>query len=151
MAEQRQVLLDIQVRDRDAQKRLGEVNASLKQNSESLKRLNRQYKDGEIDVEAYGDATAAVKLESAELRTEQRSLTRQITNTTKATKAAEGSNEQLRAQLSLLTKEYNSLSKEQRENTERGKELQIQTRSISDELKANEKAVGDNRRNVGRS
>lgn len=149
MAERREVILDIQVRGRDAQKRLGEVTTALKKNSESLKELNRQYKSGEIEAEAYGDATAAVKLESAELRKEQSSLTRQITNTTKATKAAEGSNEQLRAQLSLLTKEYNSLSKEQRENSERGKELQIQTRAISDELKENEKAVGDNRRNVG--
>lgn len=149
MAERREVLLDIQVRGRDAQKRLGEVTTALKKNSESLKELNRQYKAGEIGAEAYGDATAAVKLESAELRKEQSSLTRQITNTTKATKAAEGSNEQLRAQLSLLTKEYNSLSKEQRENTERGKELQIQTRAISDELKENERVVGDNRRNVG--
>ena len=46
MAERREVLLDIQVRGRDAQKRLGEVTTALKKNSESLKELNRQYKAG---------------------------------------------------------------------------------------------------------
>jgi chromosome segregation ATPase len=63
--------------------------------------------------------------------------------------AATGSNEQLRARLSLLTKEYNGLSKEQRENSASGKQMQATIKTLSDKLKENEKAVGDNRRNVG--
>lgn len=149
MAEKRQVILDIQVRGKDAQKELEGVQKRLKENSESQKLLNKQLKDGKISLEAYGQATTAVKLDSAALRKEQSSLTRQILNTNKATDAAEDSNDQLRAQLSLLTAEYNSLSKAEREGTERGNELRIQTRKLSDEIKDNEKVVGDNRRNVG--
>lgn len=65
------------------------------------------------------------------------------------TKAAIDSNEELRAQLSLLTAQYNKLSKEERETTEAGIKMGKTIKVISDELKANEKAIGDNRRNVG--
>jgi hypothetical protein len=72
-----------------------------------------------------------------------------IDDVTRSNKANAGSNEQLRAQLSVLTYQYNNLSKEERENTTRGKEMQQQVASLTDTLKANESAVGDNRRNVG--
>jgi hypothetical protein len=62
--------------------------------------------------------------------------------------SAAGSNNQLRAQLLLLTNQYNALSKAERDGTTTGTALTTQIRSISDELKRNESAVGDNRRNV---
>jgi hypothetical protein len=65
------------------------------------------------------------------------------------TNAAIDSNEELRAQLSLLTAQYNKLSKEERETTEAGIKMGKTIKGISDELKENEKAIGDNRRNVG--
>lgn len=57
--------------------------------------------------------------------------------------------ERLKAQLSILTAQYNKLTTEEQQNTKEGQALQKTIRSISDELKANEKAIGDNRRNVG--
>jgi len=60
-----------------------------------------------------------------------------------------GSNEQLRAQLKILTSEYDKMSQEERENTDVGRELAAETLNITNKLKENEKAVGDNRRNVG--
>lgn len=57
--------------------------------------------------------------------------------------------EQLKAQLSILTAQYNKLTTEEQKNTKEGQALQKQVLQITEELKANEKAVGDNRRNVG--
>lgn len=85
----------------------------------------------------------------AALKTELRDTNKTIDNVTKATKSQIGSNNQLKAQLSVLTMEYNRLSKEERDNTAAGKSLQANINNITSTLKANEKAVGDNRRNVG--
>lgn len=93
---------------------------------------------GQKQTQEYANNTAALK----KLTQEQKAYNN-------IAKSATGSNNQLRAQLVLLTNQYNALSKSERENTTAGKALQAQTRAISDELKANEKAVGDNRRNVG--
>lgn len=57
--------------------------------------------------------------------------------------------EKLKAQLSVLTAQYNKLTTEEQKNTDEGKRLQKQILDITEELKANEKAVGNNRRNVG--
>jgi len=98
------------------------------------------------------ELTAEYVKRDAELKAlnkEQRKNINVLTQANKVTKAAEGSNEKLRAQLSILTSQYNALSKEERTNTEQGQRLGKQVRQLSDELKSNEKAVGDNRRNVG--
>jgi hypothetical protein len=84
-----------------------------------------------------------------ELKKELRENNSVIDKNRQAVKSAKGSNDQLRATLSVLTRQYNLLSKEERENTKAGQDLGKQIRSISDELKENESAVGDNRRNVG--
>lgn len=57
--------------------------------------------------------------------------------------------EQLKAQLSILTAQYNKLTTAEQQNTKEGQALQKQILGITEELKANEKAVGNNRRNVG--
>ena len=61
----------------------------------------------------------------------------------------EDSVDALRAQLAKNTKELNAMSAATRNNTEEGKALVTETKEISDRLKEMEKAVGDNRRNVG--
>lgn len=57
--------------------------------------------------------------------------------------------EKLKAQLSIVTAQFNKLTTEEQNNTKQGKRLQKQVLDITNELKANEKAVGNNRRNVG--
>jgi hypothetical protein len=89
---------------------------------------------------------------AALLRNQKKELSdvnRQIDNSVKAFDAANGSINQQRANLSLLTQQYNNLSKAERENENVGGKLQAQMKSLSDELKRNESAVGDNRRSVG--
>ncbi|MCA8830285.1 coiled-coil domain-containing protein [Hymenobacter pini] len=113
------------------------------------KKLAAEYKAGTVTQADY--ATQAQQL-SEQLRTqtrEQQQASKQLENLGRASGDAEGSINQLRADLALTTASYNALSREERDNTEAGKALQARTRAISDELKGLESAVGDNRRNVG--
>lgn len=57
--------------------------------------------------------------------------------------------ERLKAELSLLTVQYNNLTTEEQRNTVAGQKMGSQIRALSNELKANESAVGNNARNVG--
>ena len=55
----------------------------------------------------------------------------------------------LRAQLSKNTKELNAMSAAQRLNSAEGQKLVAETKALTDRIGSMEKAVGDNRRNVG--
>lgn len=68
---------------------------------------------------------------------------------TLAQNTAAGSIDEMRAQLSLVTRQYNSLSAEQRANTDVGGRLLAQQKSLSDSLKELESAGGNNSRSVG--
>ncbi len=60
-----------------------------------------------------------------------------------------GQIEKLRAQLSLTTLQWKKLSKEELENTKKGKELVKTKLRLTNQLKRLEKQTGDTRRNVG--
>ena len=60
-----------------------------------------------------------------------------------------GEIEKLRAKLSLTTLEWKKLSKEELNNTKKGKQLIKTKKQLTDQLKKLEKQTGDNRRNVG--
>ena len=92
---------------------------------------------------------ASQKDELSKVNAERRSAVKEVQNYTNAQDAELGSNERMKAQLKILTDQYNSLSQEQRENTEEGQEMGKNIKDLTDKLKANESAVGDNRRNVG--
>jgi len=83
------------------------------------------------------------------LNNELRQNNKTIQDVTRANQAQSGSNEQLRAQLSILTSQYNKLSAEERTSSSAGIEMGKQVASLTETLKANESQVGDNRRNVG--
>ena len=120
--------------------------ADLGKDIDNLKAKQKELEltTGKNTVE-YQRVTAQLKLTQAE----QRKLTDLQKAAITVEKAQEGSNQKLRSQLTLLTDQYNKLSKEQRENTTAGKELGDSIAGITAELKLNEGAVGDTRRNVG--
>ena len=60
-----------------------------------------------------------------------------------------GQIEKLRAKLSLTTLQWKKLSKEELNNTKKGKDLINTKRKLTDQLKKLEKQTGDTRRNVG--
>jgi hypothetical protein len=134
-------LLDIQIpvdQIRAAEKAIGEARVELEALKEAQKGLDK-------GSEAYTKNAIKVKELNAEIRTNERVV---IANT-KAQKANEGSVEQLRSQLSLVSKQWADLSKDERENSEVGKKLSKSKLQLTEELKRLEKQTGDTRRNVG--
>lgn len=125
-----------------SKKRAVELSNSIAKLRGELKANTRETDDMN---EAYIEQTAQLKALDKEYKQNIEVLKQ--ANTITAT--SEGSNAKLRAQLSLLTNQYNGLSKSERENSDVGQRLKTTIRSISDELKVNEGAIGDNRRNVG--
>lgn len=91
------------------------------------------------------ETTAAIKALTQERSRDLRVVQQANTLASETVKGQE----RLKAELSLLTVQYNKLTTEEQRNTKTGKALTAQIRAISDELKANEKAVGNNTRNVG--
>lgn len=83
------------------------------------------------------------------LSNELRQTNKTIQDVTKANTAQAGSNDQLRAQLSVLTAQYNSLSAAERDSTNEGIQMGIHVATLTATLKKNESAVGDDRRSVG--
>ncbi|MDF3076131.1 MAG: hypothetical protein K0S09_20 [Sphingobacteriaceae bacterium] len=129
------VIIDVNINAEDAAKKAKELANSIK-----------AIKDEQKALKASGDENSASYVQNAQML---RTLQAEQKSYLQLSQSEIGSNNQLRAQLALVTQQYNSLSKEERDNTLQGKAFQTQIRAISDELKVNEKAVGDNRRNVG--
>lgn len=158
MAEKK-VIIDLDIKTEDiaaanvamkkAREETIEYNRQLNQLKEQQKQLNDSYKKGAIDADTYAKQQTKIKSEITGVNKNLREANKSIQQNKTVVDAANGSNDQLRARLALLTKQYNALSKEERENSKTGQQLQATIKGISDKLKANEKAVGDNRRNVG--
>ncbi|TGE07707.1 coiled-coil domain-containing protein [Hymenobacter fodinae] len=130
-------------------KKQAELATAIAATRTEQKLLVQDFKTGTKSEEEYGVAAQALSERLRAQTKEQAAATKQLESLTKVGNEAEGSINQLRAELALTTASYNALSKEERENSEAGKALQLRTRAISDELKELESAVGDNRRNVG--
>lgn len=176
MAEQ--VVIDIKLENLDkAQKGLDELTRKQIEQQDAIKATREEIKNYEKEIRELNKAqeegkeltdtetqllevyntnlqTAKEKLVEqkdslSDVNKERRNAQKEIDLINTAMTAEIGSNEQLRAQLKLLTTEYDQLSQEQRENTEEGQNLTEQIKGLSDKLKENEGAIGDNRRNVG--
>lgn len=132
------------------------LQSALKDEKKQLDEAGKAFKSGSLSQDEYkkvvSDSTKA-----------QVELTKRLTDTNKSIsdnnsaikvnttllKSQEDSVDALRAQLAKNTKELNAMSAATRNNTDEGKALVTETKEISDRLKEMEKAVGDNRRNVG--
>jgi hypothetical protein len=129
---------------------------ALKDEKKQLDEAGKAFKSGSLSQDEY-------KKVVSEATKTQVELTKQLTDTNKSIsdnnsaikvsttllKSQEDSVDALRAQLAKNTKELNAMSAATRNNTDEGKALVTETKEISDKLKEMEKAVGDNRRNVG--
>jgi hypothetical protein len=104
--------------------------------------LNASIQNSKIQLAGQND-------ELSKVNTARRVAVKEVETYNAVLDAEIGSNEQLKAQLKLLTTQYNGLSKEQRENSAEGQQMTTDIEALTEKLKSNEKAVGDNRRNVG--
>lgn len=133
-----------------------QLMAALKDEKKQLDEAGKAYKAGTIGQDEYkkavGDATRAqveLKKQLLDVNTSISDNNREIKTNTTLLNSQEDSVDALRAQLAKNTKELNAMSAATRNNTDEGQKLVAETKEISDRLKDMEKAVGDNRRNVG--
>jgi hypothetical protein len=148
----KEVLLRVKLDPSDLEKQGDVLQKSLNKLKEETKKLNKELNDKNTGVERrkeIEDQLLELGRKTKEYSKQISANNKEIEFQIKLNNAQEGSNEQLRLQLSALTKTYNGLSKEARENSAEGQALQKTIKGISDTLKENESAVGDNRRNVG--
>lgn len=133
-----------------------DLQAAYASEKKELDALNQNYADGLVQQDKY-DATVK-KLNKSLIETQKAILDNAEANKNnnaeiKSTKTLldneATSVNALRAQLAQNTTELNKMSEAQRTTSKEGRDLTEQTKALSDKLKEMEKAVGDNRRNVG--
>ena len=110
----------------------------------SMSEAERKSVSGENAVKQYANLKAQLKVAADEMR----SFAKEQENVIKMQQASDGSLTQLRRQLSLLTAQYDNLSRDLR-NGATGKELIVQIQTVTKELNEAEQASMRFYRNVG--
>ena len=132
------------------------LQSALKDEKKQLDEAGKAFKSGSLSQDDYKKAVSDSTKAQVELTKQLADTNKSITDNNSAIKvnttllkSQEDSVDALRAQLAKNTKELNAMSAATRNNTDEGKALVTETKEISDKLREMEKAVGDNRRNVG--
>lgn len=132
------------------------LQSALKDEKKQLDEAGKAFKSGSLSQDEYKKAVSDSTKAQVDLTKQLTDTNKSITDNNAAIKvnttllsSQEDSVDALRAQLAKNTKELNAMSAATRNNTDEGKALVTETKEISDRLKEMEKAVGDNRRNVG--
>lgn len=132
------------------------LQSALKDEKKQLDEAGKAFKSGSLSQDDYKKAVSDSTKAQVELTKQLTGINKSISDNNSAIKvnttlltSQEDSVDALRAQLAKNTKELNAMSAAARNNTDEGKALVTETKEISDRLKEMEKAVGDNRRNVG--
>lgn len=128
---------------------LGKVSGATEAGRQATKkaateadRLEKAYRDLE-----FAESETAKKLAELKAITHEQNEINKLT--VKLNKSAEGSYNKLSAQYSLNKIYLNSLTQEERENTEEGRKLVAQTKAIYEEMKRLQEATGKHQLNVG--
>ena len=148
MADKVEKILDIKVNYNEAIKAIADYQTKIDAAREAEKNLKKQLKDGGISRQQYNEEMAASKLAISEYNDAIRVISKTVQNQIKQEKEQEGSLKSLRAQLSNLTAEYDSLSEANRKAAT-GKELKDKINEITDALKGAEEETQRYYRNVG--
>lgn len=142
MAEEtQQIVIDIQVKADTALAELQALQAQEAKLRAEQAALGAVTDENRTQYNAYAEAIKAN-------RKEQQEQSKIIQNTIKDFKSASDSLTAMKAQLSNATKEFNDLSKAERESA-KGKELLDKINALTDSLNENEQAMQNYRRNVG--
>jgi len=142
MAEEKEILLKIDFDIEDFSKAAAQLNGEIVKLNNEQKNLKKTGQEGSLEFQKN-------KEKLSELKREYNDSNKIINNLTKANKAQTGSLEQQKAQLSVLTKQLDLMNATQRDSTKEGKALKKQILDLTNSLKNQEEAVGNNRRSVG--
>lgn len=144
----KETVLSIRVDSAQAVQQLADYSALIAQCREREKELQKSIKEGnDVSGEQAKELLAVVEARKQYTRQTQ-IASKEVQNNITQSKAQEGSLKALRAQLSNLTKQYDELSRVEREGAF-GKDLQEQINSITKELKGAEEGTQRFYRNVG--
>ena len=163
MADTTQKILSVQLDATDAINGIVRLNdaidANNKQmalNKQAIAENNKAMKESGADTMALAQkneeltkTNVELSAQTKELTNERRILQKEVQNEIRANAAAEGSLKSLRAQLSNLTKQFDSLSKSERQNEQVGGALMKQINEVTTEIKQAEKETQRYFRNVG--
>lgn len=153
--DKRTALISINIDNGAAIKKVADLSRKIDENKQHVKDLRKAIK--ELDetsdnyaeqVQAINEEIAATNAQSTEYKRTVSDLNRVLANSVRESINNEGALKSLRAELSRLTDEYDSLGKAQREGLE-GQELQSRISAITDEIKRSEEATGRFYRSVG--
>lgn len=149
MAQNEQIILDVKFNGDGAAQSLARLQAELQALKDKQSEANKAIKAGNQLTEEQAADYAVTAQRIAETKTAINAATSAIQEANKSTQANNGSIASMRQELSHLTKQYDTLSAEQRNNADIGGALKIRINEITDNLKCLESATGRNQRNVG--
>lgn len=135
--------------DNEIKKRNNELLKSITDNKKAIEENNAALKEYKKAGDTSSDAVNQLKLRNIELTASNRALNAELNNNIKILNNEVGSLNEKRAILNNMNAAYAKLSADQKANTAEGIAQGKAIRALTDELKAEEKALGDTRRNVG--
>ena len=141
-------VLEIKVRYDDAIRNIAKYRAVIDDLKKEEAEYKKALKDKKISQEEYNAKLVETEKKMMHAKDVVQTLTKDVRNNIKIEKEQAGSLKQLRAQLSNLTSEYDSLSEVERK-TSRGQELKIKINGITDSLKEAEGETQRFYRSVG--
>ena len=142
MAEVVEKIISVKIEAQGAINGITELNRQMQINSAEMEKLANQGKKTTNEYTQLAEENKA-------LASQKRILSKEIQNEYKEQTALEGSLVRLRAELAKATKEYDSLSRAERETGSRGKELKSQINELTTEIKRAEEGTQRYYRNVG--
>lgn len=153
--DKRTALISINIDNGAAIKRVADLSRKIEENKQHVKDLRKAIKElSETSdnyaeqVQAINEEIVATNAQSTEYKRTVSDLNRVLANSVRESINNEGAIKSLRAELSRLTDEYDSLSESQRMSV-RGDELQKQIATINEKIKGGEEATGRFYRSVG--
>ena len=146
---ERKVLLNVEIQTSEAVKASAALQVQIDGLRKSQKDLTKSFNEGEISTEEYSVALTKNKAQVTILSKEQSNFNREIQNSAKAAREAEGSYNQLSAQYSLVKDQLNKMSAAQRLGTNEGIKLEEEAKAIYQQMKNLQEATGSYTLNVG--
>ena len=144
----KETVLSIRVDSAQAIQQLADYSALIEQCRKREQELKQSIKEGNDTTGEQSKELLAVVEARKQYSRQTQIASKEVQNNITQSKAQEGSLKALRAQLSNLTKQYDELSRVEREGAF-GKDLQKQINNITNELKGGEEGTQRFYRNVG--
>lgn len=148
MADKTTKILEVTVDNNKAIAAISEYNRLIDEQRAKQAELSQQFKEGTITEAQYYKGMANSKEVVKTYKREVAEISKEMQNNIKIGREKEGSLRALRAELSNITKAYDSLSKEERESA-KGLALKEKIEETTNALKNSEEETGRFYRNVG--